>query len=98
MHNVGSFGDASKCVNELMDINVWKEYYDLNFFIPVILNAVVMNIFNNTSIKKVVINITSLYGNQAGYGCGHYCSSKAAREMFFKVCNEIFFLFLIFKI
>ncbi|XP_032676657.1 sepiapterin reductase [Odontomachus brunneus] len=84
VHNVGTFG-ASKLVNELTDLNIWKEHYDLNFFIPVVLNAVVMNMFNSTNIKKVVINVTSLYGIQAGYGCGYYCSSKAAREMFFKV-------------
>ncbi|EFN80099.1 sepiapterin reductase [Harpegnathos saltator] len=85
VHNVGLLGDSSKVANELMDLNIWKEYYDLNVFIPIILNAVVMNMFNNTNIKKMVINITSKYGIQAGYGCAYYCSSKAAREMFFKV-------------
>ncbi|KYN27820.1 PREDICTED: sepiapterin reductase [Trachymyrmex cornetzi] len=85
IHNVGSMGDVSQAVNDICDVNVWREFYDLNFFIPAVLNTVAMNTFNNKTIKKIVINITSLYGIQAGIGCGQYCSVKAAREMYFKV-------------
>lgn len=85
IHNVGSMGDVSQAVNDILDVNVWREFYDLNFFIPAVLNAVVMNMFGN-EIKKTIINITSLYGIQAGIGCSQYCSVKAAREMYFKVC------------
>ncbi|EFN75919.1 sepiapterin reductase [Harpegnathos saltator] len=86
IHNVGTFGDASKVANELTDLNIWREYYDLNVFIPIVLNAVVMNMFNRlTNIKKVVINLTSFYATEAGYGCAFYSTSQAAREMFFKV-------------
>lgn len=84
MHNVGTMGNINKFVNELTDLNAWREFYDLNFFVPTVLNAVVMNMFDN-NIKKMVINITSLYGIQAQIGCGEYCSVKAAREMYFKV-------------
>ncbi|XP_011860253.1 PREDICTED: sepiapterin reductase [Vollenhovia emeryi] len=84
VHNVGSMGNISRFVNTILDVNTWRELYDLNFFIPAVLNAVVMNTFDK-SIKKTVINITSLYGIQAGIGCGQYCSVKAAREMYFKV-------------
>ncbi|XP_014475355.1 PREDICTED: sepiapterin reductase [Dinoponera quadriceps] len=85
VHNVGSFGDITKLANELTDLSTWREHYDLNFFIPVVLNAVVMNMFNSTNIKKVIINVTSLFGIRANHGCSQYCSVKAAREMFFKV-------------
>jgi len=70
----------------MLDVNAWREFYNLNFFVPVVLNAVVMNTFDNKIIKKTVINITSLFGIQANFGCGQYCSVKAAREMYFKVC------------
>lgn len=87
-------GDVSKAINDILDINIWREFYDLNFFIPTVLNAVVMNTFNNKAIKKMVINITSLYGIEAGIGCGQYCSMKAAREMYFKVYVFFNILFL----
>ncbi|KYN37636.1 Sepiapterin reductase [Trachymyrmex septentrionalis] len=85
IHNVGSMGNVSQAVNDIRDINIWREFYDLNFFVPAVLNTVVMNTFNSKTIKKIVINITSIYGIQAGVGCGQYCSVKAAREMYFKV-------------
>ncbi|XP_070157351.1 sepiapterin reductase [Polyergus mexicanus] len=85
VHNVGATGDVTKFVNEMVDIDVWKQFYTLNLFLPAILNAVIMNLFDSTNIKKVVINITSLYGIQANKACGYYCSAKAAREMYFKV-------------
>ncbi|XP_050453855.1 sepiapterin reductase-like [Cataglyphis hispanica] len=86
VHNVGTIGDVTKFVNEMMDIDEWKQYYTLNFFLPAILNAVIMNLFDDsTNTKKVVINITSLYAIQANVACGYYCSVKAAREMYFKV-------------
>jgi sepiapterin reductase len=87
VHNVGTTGTVSQVLNEMTDVNTWREYYDLNLFLPALLNAVVMNIFNskNSEIKKTVINVTSLFGIQPIQGCGYYCSGKAAREMYFKV-------------
>jgi len=86
VHNVGTIGDVSQFVNNVLDVNIWREFYDLNFFIPVVLNAVVMNTFDSKTIKKTIINITSLLAIQAVKGCGQYCSVKAAREIYFKVC------------
>ncbi|KAM0729266.1 Sepiapterin reductase [Formica fusca] len=86
VHNVGTIGDVTKFVNEMVDIDVWNQFYTLNLFLPTILNAVIMNLFDNsTNTKKVVINITSLFAIQANMACGYYCSAKAAREMYFKV-------------
>lgn len=91
VHNVGSMGDISQSVNDMVDVNTWRELFDLNMFVPAVLNAVVMNTFDDKTIKKTIINITSLYGIQAGAGCGQYCSVKAAREMYFKVYTYVFF-------
>lgn len=82
-------GDVSQTVNDMLDVNIWRKFYELNLFIPAVLNAVVMNTFEKP-IKKTVINITSLYGIQAAIDCGQYCSVKAAREMYFKVCVRVF--------
>lgn len=86
VHNVGTIGDVSKFLNEMVDVDEWKQFYSVNFILPAVLNAVIMNLFDHsTNTKKVVINITSLYGIQANAACGSYCSVKAAREMYFKV-------------
>lgn len=86
IHNVGSLGPMNQCTNDLTDINVWHDYYDLNVFVPAILNGVIMQIFNEkTNTEKLVVNITSLYGTKPGKYLSYYCSGKAAREMFFKV-------------
>ncbi|KMQ90558.1 sepiapterin reductase [Lasius niger] len=86
VHNVGTIGDISKFVNDMLDVDDWKQFYTLNFFLPAVLNAVIMNLFDkSTNTKKVVINITSLYAVQANAACGYYCTVKAAREMYFKV-------------
>ncbi|KAF7404738.1 hypothetical protein HZH66_003644 [Vespula vulgaris] len=86
VHNVGTSGDVSKWTNDMTDINIWRKYYDLNMFIPIVLNGLLMEIFNEqTNTKKLVINITSLLGIQARESAGYYCTVKAAKEMFFKV-------------
>jgi sepiapterin reductase len=85
VHNVGTTGILPKVLNEMTDVNTWREYFDLNFFLPAVLNAVVMNIFNNKTIKKTVINMSSFLGVAATKYYGDYCSVKAAREMYFKV-------------
>lgn len=93
VHNVGTMG-TSKLANKLSDVNDWKEVYDVNFFVPMILNTVIMNMFDDsTNTKKVIINITSLFGIKATIGYGQYCSVKAAREMYFKVLVILFFNF-----
>ncbi|XP_011688799.1 PREDICTED: sepiapterin reductase-like isoform X2 [Wasmannia auropunctata] len=85
IHNVGFVGNISQTLNDIMDLNVWREFYDLNLLVPAVLNAVVMNTFNNKIIKKTVINITSPVAIQPLVCFGQYASAKAAREMYFKV-------------
>lgn len=86
VHNVGTCGDVSKFTNDMMDINEWRKYYDLNMFIPIILNGLMMEIFDKkTDTKKLIINITSLLAQVPFASTGYYCTVKAAKEMFFKV-------------
>ncbi|OAD57799.1 Sepiapterin reductase [Eufriesea mexicana] len=86
IHNVGSIGNINQCTNDMTDISIWHDYFNLNVFIPAILNGVIMQIFNeSTNTKKIIVNITSLLGIEAKKLLGYYCSGKAAREMFFKV-------------
>lgn len=86
VHNVGTSGDVSKFTNDMMDINEWRKYYDLNMFIPIILNGLMMEIFDKkTDTKKLIINITSLFAQLPFASAGYYCTVKAAKEMFFKV-------------
>lgn len=86
VHNVGSVGDVSKLTKDMTDIDIWRKYYDLNLFIPIILNGVIMEIFNDqTNTKKLIINITSLFAIQPQIASGYYSTVKAAKEMFFKV-------------
>ncbi|OXU19990.1 hypothetical protein TSAR_001740 [Trichomalopsis sarcophagae] len=88
VHNVGSVGDVSQPTVNMIDFDIWRKYYDLNVFSPAVLNGVFMELFKDPSIKKHVINITSLCGIQAMKSIGYYCTGKAAREMFFKVFAE----------
>lgn len=86
LHNAGTMGNITECANDMTDINTWRSYYDLNVFSPIILNGVVMKIFNeDTNTEKTIINITSLFAIQPGKAVCYYATGKAAREMFFKV-------------
>ena len=88
VHNVGSIGNVGQTTTDMTDFDVWRKYYDLNVFSPAVLNGVFTEIFKEKDIKKHVINITSLCGIQPMKSLGYYCSGKAAREMYFKVCNK----------
>ncbi|XP_031845712.1 sepiapterin reductase isoform X1 [Nomia melanderi] len=86
VHNIGTMGNTSQAVDVATDITAWHNYFDLNVFIPAMLNNVLMKIFNEAkNVNKTVINITSLYALEPLKFATHYCTGKAAREMFFKV-------------
>ncbi|XP_066583708.1 sepiapterin reductase-like [Prorops nasuta] len=85
VHNVGAMGDLSIRTEQMTSFEDWRSYYDLNVFSVATLNGVALNLFNDKSIRKVVINITSLCAISPMKSMGFYCSGKAAREMYFKV-------------
>lgn len=83
IHNVGSIGDVTKRAKDLNNIEMWRQYYDLNVFSVAALNSVFMEMFSET--KKVIVNITSKCGIVPFESFTLYSSGKAAREMYFKV-------------
>lgn len=60
-------------------------------FSPAILNGIFMKTFSDKRIKKHVINISSYWGLKPDAYVGSYCSSKAAKDMFFKVRIYVYF-------
>lgn len=83
-HNVGQVGKLNKSVT-LTDLQLWRDYFDLNVFSVGILNGVLVTGLKGKVEKLYVVNITSLcgkvpFGNMALYGSG-----KAAREQYFRV-------------
>lgn len=83
IHNVGTLGDVKTLAKDLNDPLVWRDYFDINVFSIAITNSVFMKLFS--SIRKVVVNITSLCAIKPFERQTLYCSARAAREMFFKV-------------
>ncbi|XP_074109340.1 sepiapterin reductase-like [Cotesia typhae] len=91
IHNVGSTGDLSQSTTEMKDFRVWEKMYDLNVFSSAVLNSVFMEIFNDkVKAKKLVINMTSIAAKLPAKSGAYYSSTKAAREMYFKVFAQEF--------
>lgn len=86
-HNAGHVG-VLKETTELTNLQVWREYYDLNFFSAVLLNSVFIQKIRTIAPQLVVINITSMVGRIPFSNLSMYGSGKAAREIFFKVLSE----------
>ena len=83
VHNVGTIGDVTKAAVEFNELKVWSNYFSLNVFSVSSLNSNFMQYFNN--VKKLVINITSLCSSVPFKSFTLYCTSRAAREMYFNV-------------
>lgn len=83
VHNVGTIGDITKMAHQLDDTAVWQQYYDLNVFSVATLNARFMQVFANN--PKLCVNVTSKCSSVPYPSFALYCSSRAAREMYFKV-------------
>lgn len=86
-HNAGQIGQLDRAV-ELSDILLWQDYYNLNVFSVTLLNSAFMNELKNYTDSITVVNLTSLFGRQPGKYVGLYGSSRAARDMYFKVFAE----------
>lgn len=83
VHNVGTIGDITKMAHQLDDTAVWQQYYDINVFSVATLNARFMQVFANN--QKLCVNVTSKCSSVPYPSFALYCSSRAAREMYFKV-------------
>jgi len=84
IHNAGHAG-VLKETTDLTDLQIWRDYYDLNMFSAVLLNSVFIQKIRPIAPQLVVLNITSLVGRIPFGNMSMYGSGKAAREMFFKV-------------
>ncbi|XP_060522809.1 sepiapterin reductase [Cylas formicarius] len=83
-HNAAHVG-VLKDSTELSDLQVWREYYDLNLFSAVLLNNAFIKHIRPIAPQLVIVNISSLAGKVPFANSAMYGSGKAARELFFKV-------------
>ncbi|XP_077286567.1 sepiapterin reductase-like [Arctopsyche grandis] len=88
IHNAGSIGDVTVPADQLNDLKMWQEYYNLNVFNIASLNCTFLKICSDYEDRTLVVNITSLCCMKPFAGLALYCSGKAAREMYFKVLAE----------
>lgn len=83
-HNAGHIGILKQTI-DLVDLNSWKEYYDLNMFSVVLLNSAFIKNLQSVIPQLMAVNITSLLGRSPLSNMGMYGSAKASRDLFFKV-------------
>lgn len=87
IHNVGTLGDIGKFVKDITDYSELSSYFDINVNTPTILNNLILKVIP-TSIKRVIINITSKAAICPFKSFGFYSMGKAAREMYFRTLAE----------
>ncbi|ALC49314.1 Sptr [Drosophila busckii] len=83
VHNAGSLGDTSKHAREIGDTEALEQYYHINLFSALALNAEFMRVFAKQ--PKLLVNISTLAALEPFPSMTHYCTVKAAREMYFRV-------------
>lgn len=84
IHNMGAIGDITKNASECSDLISWRKYYDSDVFSVISLNCCFMQVAGK-DVKKLVVNVSSKCGHVAYPSFVMYCTSRAAREMYFKV-------------
>ncbi|EDW51321.1 sepiapterin reductase [Drosophila sechellia] len=83
IHNAGTVGDTSKRAKEIGDTDFLQRYYHSNVFSAISLNCEFMRVFEG--IPKLVVNLSTLAAIAPISSMAHYCTVKAAREMYFRV-------------
>ncbi|XP_017031468.1 sepiapterin reductase [Drosophila kikkawai] len=83
IHNAGTVGDTSKRAKEIGDTLFLQQYYHINVFSAIALNCEFMRLFQG--IPKLVVNLSTLAAIAPISSMAHYCTVKAAREMYFRV-------------
>ncbi|XP_016962623.1 sepiapterin reductase [Drosophila biarmipes] len=83
IHNAGTVGDTSKRAKEIGDTHFLQKYYHTNVFSAISLNCEFMRVFQG--IPKLVVNLSTLAAIAPISSMAHYCTVKAAREMYFRV-------------
>ncbi|XP_035687598.1 sepiapterin reductase-like [Branchiostoma floridae] len=88
IHNAGTLGDLSKKAAEHSDPQILNKYYATNLTSAIALTAKFMEVFSGSGVRRTVVNISSGAAIEPLEYHSLYCSSKAARNMFFKVMAE----------
>lgn len=84
IHNVGTIGNISREASAFDDLAEWRAFFDTNVFAVASLNCHFLRRFQ-THVRTVVVNVTSKCGQVPFRSFTQYCTSRAAREMYFKV-------------
>ncbi|XP_063228417.1 sepiapterin reductase [Bacillus rossius redtenbacheri] len=88
VNNAGTVGDVSQAARDAGDPAQWQDYLSLNVTSCVCFTAQFLQVFGADSVKKTVVNITSLSAVAPMKSFAYYCVGKAAREMYFRVLAE----------
>ncbi|XP_030768082.1 sepiapterin reductase-like [Sitophilus oryzae] len=83
-HNAASNGPLKEIAG-LSDLQIWRDFYEFNLFSTVLLNNAFLHKISPVTQKTVVINISSGCGIVPYENFSLYGSSKAARQLFFKI-------------
>ncbi len=86
VNNAGMVGDVKYVGN--IDNRKIIDCYNLNLIAPAILTNNFIAAYNNSSVKKLIINVSSGAGRHPIDGWNVYCSTKAGMDMFSQVLNE----------
>ncbi|KAJ8894831.1 hypothetical protein PR048_000138 [Dryococelus australis] len=88
VNNAGTVGDVSQAAKDADNPSKWQEYLALNVTSCISITAQFLQVFDASSVRKTVVNITSLSAVTPMKSFAYYCVGKAAREMYFRVLAE----------
>lgn len=83
VHNAGSLGSVDVHLKDLTDSALLDTFLQENVRSVILLSSAFLANCDST-VSKFIINISSACGLQPFSGLGLYCTSKAARDMYFK--------------
>lgn len=86
VNNAGTLGTVDRLENN-SSASIQQAFH-LNVTIPTVLSSLFIELTQELSIKKTIINISSGAAANPYYGWSVYCSSKAAIDMLTKVIAE----------
>ncbi|CAN9504695.1 unnamed protein product [Ophioblennius macclurei] len=89
INNAASLGDVSRFTTGFTSLSEVDAYMSTNVSSPLCLTAAVLQAFpRRAGLKRTVVNMSSLCALQPFRSWVLYCTSKAARDMTFKVLAE----------
>jgi sepiapterin reductase len=85
-HNAGSTGNQGTTTADQNSVDDLRSFFDTNLVSCILLNSVFLHRFSSIPAEvKKVINVSSLFAITPQRTWSLYCTSKAARDMFFRV-------------